>query len=138
MSSTGTERALIVLGRSEGRSHRGRYDVDTNNTLIVTGTNGNDIVALGDDATTVQVAFGADPANAHRFPPGDFNAILVSLGNGDDQFTAQSAVLSDKALTVDGGNGNDTITTGDGNDVIYAATATTLSTPAGERHRAPR
>jgi Ca2+-binding RTX toxin-like protein len=91
-----------------------------NNTLIVTGTNGDDIVALGADATTVQVAFGADPANAHRFPLGDFNAILVSLGNGDDQFTEQSAVLSDKALTVDGGNGNDTITTGDGNDVIYA------------------
>ena len=91
-----------------------------NNTLIVTGTNGPDVVTLGADATTAQVAFGDDPANVHQFNLADFNAISVSLGNGDDQFTEQSAVLSDKALTVDGGNGNDTITTGDGNDLIFA------------------
>jgi hypothetical protein len=90
-----------------------------NNTLIVTGTNGPDVVTLGADATTAQVAFGDDPANVHQFNLADFNSISVSLGNGDDKFTEQSGVLSDKALTVDGGNGNDTITTGDGNDLIF-------------------
>ena len=90
-----------------------------NSTLTVTGTNGADVVTLGADATDAQVAFGDDPANVHHFNLADFNAISVSLGNGDDQFTEQPAVLADKTLTVDGGNGNDTITTGDGNDMIF-------------------
>ncbi len=91
-----------------------------NNTLIINGTNGPDLVTLGADATTAQVAFGDDPARLHQFPLSDFNAISVSLGNGDDQFSEQSAILSDKAMTVDGGNGDDTIKTGDGSDVIFA------------------
>ena len=89
-----------------------------NNTLTVTGTNGPDVVALDADATQVQVAFGDDPANVHRFNLADFNAISVSLGNGDDQFTEASGVLANKTLAVDGGNGNDTIKTGDGSDTI--------------------
>ena len=55
----------------------------------------------------------------HHFNLADFNAISVSLGNGDDQFTEQPGVLADKPLTVDGGNGNDTIKTGDGIDMIF-------------------
>ena len=70
------------------------------------------------DATEVQVTFGGDPATQQRFPLADFNAISVSLGNGDDQFTEAPGILANKALTVSGGNGNDTITTGDGADVI--------------------
>src|SRR5947209_4814792 len=54
-----------------------------NDTLIVTGTNGSDVVSLRADATTAQVAFGDDPANVYRFELADFNAIAVSLGNGD-------------------------------------------------------
>src|SRR5947209_6100165 len=81
-----------------------------NSTLIVTGTNGPDVITLGADATTAQVAFGNDPADVQRFDLTSFKNIAVSLGNGDDQFTEGSAVLSDKALTVDGGNGNDIIT----------------------------
>ena len=90
-----------------------------NNTLTIVGSNGPDVVALDADATQVQVAFGDDPANVHRFNLADFNAISVSLGNGDDQFTEQSGVLADKTLAVDGGNGNDTIKTGDGSDTIF-------------------
>jgi hypothetical protein len=87
-----------------------------NNTLTVTGTNAPDVVNLQADATTVQVAFG--DGSAQRFALADFNAISVSLGSGDDQFTEQQGVLANKALTVVGGNGEDTINTGDGNDVI--------------------
>jgi hypothetical protein len=91
--------------------------VIANNTLTVTGTNGPDVVNLEADATKVQVAFG--DGSAQRFDLADFNAISVSLGNGDDQFTEQQGVLANKTLTVVGGNGNDTINTGDGNDVIF-------------------
>jgi Ca2+-binding RTX toxin-like protein len=90
-----------------------------NNTLTIVGTNGADVVAVNADATEVQVAFGDDPANVHRFNLADFGAISVSLGNGDDQFTEAPGVLAGHALTVSGGNGNDIITTGDGNDVIF-------------------
>jgi len=90
-----------------------------NNTLVITGSNGPDAVTLSADATQAQVAFGNDPANAFHFNLTDFNAISVSLGNGDDQFTEVPTVLTDKPLTVDGGNGNDIIKTGDGNDTIF-------------------
>jgi Ca2+-binding RTX toxin-like protein len=87
-----------------------------NNTLTVNGTNGPDAVTLAADATEVQVSFGA---NAFRFNLTDFNAISVALGDGNDQFTEPAGILADKHLTVDGGNGNDTIKTGDGADVIF-------------------
>ena len=91
----------------------------TNNTLTVTGTSGSDVVALAADATEVQVTFAGNPTNEQRFNLADFSAISVSLGNGDDVFTEPSLVLANKALSVDGGNGNDTINTGDGNDLIF-------------------
>jgi hypothetical protein len=90
----------------------------SNRTLQVTGTNGDDAVALQSDGTSALVSFG-DPANVQRFNLTDFDNIRVSLGNGDDQFTEQQGVLSTKATTVDGGNGNDTIQTGDGADTIF-------------------
>jgi hypothetical protein len=90
----------------------------TGNTLTIVGSDGPDVVTLAADASGARVTFGADPANVQHFALADFSAISVSLGNGDDQFTEQSGVLADKALTVNGENGNDTITTGDGNDVI--------------------
>jgi hypothetical protein len=87
-----------------------------NNTLTVNGTNRPDAVTLTADATEVQVAFGT---NAFRFNLTDFNSISVALGDGNDQFTEQAGVLADKHLTVDGGNGDDIIKTGDGADVIF-------------------
>jgi len=89
------------------------------NTLVITGSNGPDAVMLSADATQAQVAFGNDPANTLHFNRTDFNAISVTLGNGDDQFTESPGVLTDKPLTVDGANGNDIIKTGDGNDTIF-------------------
>ena len=86
-----------------------------NGTLVVNGTNGPDVVTVNADATEVQVTVNA---NQSRFNLTDFNAISVALSNGNDQFTEQSVVLADKHLTVDGGNGDDTIKTGDGADVI--------------------
>ena len=90
-----------------------------NRTLNIIGTNGPDDVFLFPEATTVEVAFGANATNGQSFNLADFDAISVSLGNGDDQFMEQHGDLGGKTLTVDGGNGNDTITTGDGNDTIF-------------------
>ena len=89
-----------------------------NGTLTVVGSNAADVVALDGDATEARVTFGADPGNVHHFNLADFTSVAVSLGNGDDQFTEQSGVLANKPTTVDGGNGNDRITTGDAVDVI--------------------
>jgi Ca2+-binding RTX toxin-like protein len=105
-------------GQAAAEQNTGTASIQ-NHTLTVTGTNRPDVVALAADATEVQVTFGNDPANQQRFPLADFNAISVSLGNGDDQFTEPPGILANKALTVDGGNGNDTITTGNGTDVIF-------------------
>jgi Ca2+-binding RTX toxin-like protein len=89
------------------------------NTLVITGSNGPDAVTLSADATQARVAFGNDAADMFQFNLTDFNAISVSLGNGDDQFTEPPGVLANKQLTVDGGNGNDVIKAGDGNDTIF-------------------
>jgi len=89
-----------------------------NNTLTIVGTDAPDVVSLEADATEARVTFAADPANVHHFNLTDFTSISVSLGNGDDVFTQQSGVLTDKPTTVDGGNGNDSLKTGDAVDVI--------------------
>src|SRR5947209_4522503 len=119
---------LFAVGSLSAGAFAGSAAADVNgvtaivsgNTLVITGTNRADIVELQADATAALVVFDHDTADAQRFNVSDFNAISVSLGNGDDQFTEQQGVLSTKALAVDGGNGNDVIQTGDGNDAIRA------------------
>jgi hypothetical protein len=115
--------ALVSAGPAfvapAGAAQNGGSASIANGTLTVSGTNGADVVMLGADATEALVTFGDDPANVHHFNLADFSAISVSLGNGDDQFTEQPGVLTDKKSTVDGGNGNDTIKTGDGVDTIF-------------------
>ena len=90
----------------------------TNSTLTIVGSNAPDVVALDGDATEARVTFGADPGNVHHFNLADFTSVAVYLGNGDDQFTEPSGVLANKPTAVDGGNGNDRITTGDAVDVV--------------------
>ena len=90
----------------------------TNGTLTITGSNAGDVVLLDGDATEARVTFGADPGNVLHFPLADFTSVAVSLGNGDDQFTEPTGVLTTKPTTVDGANGNDRITTGDAVDVV--------------------
>jgi hypothetical protein len=109
-----------------------------NKTLVITGSNGPDAVTLSADATQAQVAFGDDPATTFHFNLTDFNAISVSLGNGDDQFTEAPGALTDKPLTIDGGNGNDTIKTGDGNERSSAATGRPIVPAGGNGYRVAR
>ena len=96
----------------------------TNGTLTVVGTNGTDQITLAlaaGDPSTLQVDFGPTGPGVQSFDRGTFTAISVLLRGGDDQFTVLQAngAFTDEVLTVHGGSGDDTITTGDGNDTIY-------------------
>ena len=97
--------------------------------------------------------------NEKKFDLTSFTTINVVLGQGDDHFVQDAGSFADKALSVDGGtgndtlqsnngvgngvfiggSGNDTIQTGDGNDVIVAGCRKRLRRrQPGERHRVPR
>jgi Ca2+-binding RTX toxin-like protein len=96
-------------------------------TVVVNATGGNDIVdVLGAGASvsviglpaTVNVT-GSEGANDH---------LLVAGGNGNDKLTATTLAAGVVQLTLDGGDGNDTLLGsqgadmligGDGNDVIF-------------------
>jgi hypothetical protein len=88
-------------------------------TLRVTATRGDDIVAVdfGNPDSVGIEADGVRQSVARRA----FTTIFVSLGSGDDRFSATSggSALSDPALVVDGGNGDDHLVGGAGNDVLF-------------------
>jgi Ca2+-binding RTX toxin-like protein len=91
----------------------------SNDTLTVTGDSGDDRIALrlaAGAAGTLQVDFGDDGSTEHSFDRSTFSRIEVFTGNGNDQFRVDQAngPFTDEALTVDGGNGHDTLDGGDG------------------------
>jgi Ca2+-binding RTX toxin-like protein len=93
-------------------------------TLTVTGTNAADVLALrlaAGQPNTLQVDFGDDGAAEFSFDRTTFSKIDVSLRSGNDQYRVDqvNGVFADEAITVDGGNGNDTMNGGDGNEVFY-------------------
>src|SRR6478735_6700896 len=85
---------LVVAGTGPaGASQLGSATV-VNNTLIVTGTNHADQVALllaPGDPNTLQVDFGADGSAEHSFDRSTFSAIFVDLRGGDDQLAVLQA-----------------------------------------------
>jgi hypothetical protein len=91
----------------------------SNDTLTVTGDSGDDRIALrlaGGAAGTLQVDFGDDGSAEHSFDRSTFSRIEVFAGSGNDRFRVDQAsgAFTDEALTVDGGNGHDTLDGGDG------------------------
>jgi Ca2+-binding RTX toxin-like protein len=93
----------------------------SNGTLVITGTNGPDDIqmALGADPGTLLVDLGQHPTATLTFDRATFSSIFVSLGAGDDSFTVVTARGDvTTPITVQGGNGNDTITGGSGNDTL--------------------
>ena len=95
----------------------------TGDTLTITGTPGADHVALRlapGDANTLQVDFDDDGSGDQSFARSSFRQISVLLGDGNDSFRVDQAhgAFADKVLTVDGGNGDDTLVGGDGNDTL--------------------
>jgi len=90
-----------------------------NDTLTVRGTSGADRLALRlapGDAATLQVDFGDDGSADFSFDRATFSRIEVLLRSGPDQFRIDqvNGAFADEAVTVDGGNGRDTMNGGDG------------------------
>jgi Ca2+-binding RTX toxin-like protein len=95
-----------------------------NGTLTVTGTNGNDAVALRlavGDPNTLQIDVGDDGSVENRFDRSTFTAIVVELGSGNDRFRVDQTggTFTDEQLTVEAGAGNDTVIGGDGNELTF-------------------
>jgi len=98
-------------------------------TLIITGSNGPDDIVLSVDPANpnvLRVDFGNDGIVDGQFDRSAFDSLSVSLGNGNDHFTA-TGVTVPKSSTIDGGNGDDVIigtgsadviSGGNGNDFI--------------------
>jgi Ca2+-binding RTX toxin-like protein len=93
-------------------------------TLTITGTNASERLALRLQAGApgvLDVDFGDDGTAEFSFDRATFSRIDVLLRGGDDQFRVDQAngAFPDEALTVDGGNGRDTLNGGDGAEVFY-------------------
>jgi hypothetical protein len=93
-------------------------------TLTITGTNAADVLALRLAAgapNTLQVEFGDDGVAEFSFDRTTFTKIDVFLRGGNDEYHVDqvNGTFVDEAITVDGGNGNDTMNGGDGAEVFY-------------------
>ncbi len=95
-----------------------------NDTLTVTATQASELLALRLQAGApgvLEVDFGDDGTADFSLDRATFSRIDVLLRAGDDQFRIDqvNGAFPDEALTVDGGNGNDTMNGGDGVEVFY-------------------
>jgi Ca2+-binding RTX toxin-like protein len=96
-------------------------------TVIVSGTNGNDIIDVVGAGTSVSVLGLAARVNITNAEAANDSLVIQALG-GNDGVTATTLPATVIKLTVDGGTGNDTINGsqgddlfrgGDGNDSIF-------------------
>ena len=112
--------AVALPGQATADQTRTASAAVDNHTLFVRGTNSSDNieVGVGSNPGTLEVAFGQNSAPL-VFDRADFSSIAVLLGAGDDHFTvATRGGDITEPMFVDGGNGDDTITGGAGNDII--------------------
>ena len=80
-------------------------------TLTISGSNAPDDIVISVDAAnpnSLLVDFGHDGSVDEQFDRTAFDALSVSLGNGNDHFTA-TGVTVPRSSTIDGGNGDDNI-----------------------------
>jgi hypothetical protein len=94
-----------------------------NGTLTVTGTPESEAIALrlkAGSPNTLQVDVGDDGTAEFEFDRTTFTQVQVLGGDGNDKLTVDQAngAFADEALTLDGGNGDDTILGGDGNETL--------------------
>jgi Ca2+-binding RTX toxin-like protein len=86
---------------------------DGSDTVQYSGTQGADQIAIAPNGTAVNTsAPGTAPLNSVA------ESLQVQSLGGDDTISAQNGLAALTALTLDGGDGNDTLLGGDGNDVL--------------------
>jgi Ca2+-binding RTX toxin-like protein len=92
-------------------------------TLQITGNSASDNLSLrlrGGDPNTLELDVGSDGSADFSFDRSTFTAIDVAAGGGDDtvRIDQSGGTFTDEAVTLDGGNGDDTLIGGSGNDVF--------------------
>ena len=87
-------------------------------TVIVNGTNGNDIIDVFGAGTSVSVLGLRGTGQHHRTPRGRTTRSSVNALGGNDGITATTLPAGVVKLTIDGGAGNDTILGSQGADVL--------------------
>ena len=92
-------------------------------TLRITGNAAGDTLVLRlapGSPTTLQVDVGGDGSADYSFDRGRFTTILVEAAAGDDvvRVDHSGGTFADEALTIDGGDGGDTLLAGVGADTL--------------------
>jgi Ca2+-binding RTX toxin-like protein len=85
-------------------------------TAVVNGGNGAETFTLTPNGTRVR--FDRTSPAPFFLDIGTTENFVLNMNGGDDVFTAGNGLAPLISLTVDGGDGNDTITGGDGNDTL--------------------
>jgi Ca2+-binding RTX toxin-like protein len=86
-------------------------------TVIVNGTNGNDIIDVTGSGTTCSV-IGLQTQITIQQSEGANDSLVVNGLGGDDRITASTLIADVIKLTLDGGVGNDTLIGSRGADVL--------------------
>jgi Ca2+-binding RTX toxin-like protein len=110
MSGTDVTRVAIDLGASGGGGD-GQAD-----TIIINATNGDDVVLVTGADGTISVLGLATEVDIFNFEAARDRLIINTLG-GDDVIEG-SSLGAGLALTANGGNGDDVMVGGEGNDVF--------------------
>jgi len=85
----------------------------SNGTLRIEGSEAKDVVNVRQINGMVEVS---ENGNVHSFDAKRVKRVIANLGAGDDVFAAHGRIS--KHMTIDGGDGNDQIRSGFGDDVI--------------------
>jgi Ca2+-binding RTX toxin-like protein len=99
---------------------------DGNDTAIVNGGNGAETFTI--TANGSRVRFDRVSPAPFTLDIGTTENLVLHAGGGDDVITAGSGLASLISLTLDGGDGNDTITGGDGNDILIGGAGNDIVT----------
>lgn len=112
---------LLVFGAALALPAAAAADVTAvlqGTTVVVTGTDGPDTIAVLPAGPNVDIDTNGTPPAEFSFPLANVTSVVVNSGGGDDTITGANG-LAAQPLTVDAGAGNDTITGTDGNDTIH-------------------
>ncbi len=113
LTGTGVNQVNVDLGSPAG-SGNGDGAADS---VIVNGTNNNDVITVGGDASGVSVTGLAAQINITGAEAANDRLTINALG-GDDVVTASTLSANAIGLTANGGDGNDDIIGGAGNDTL--------------------